>query len=91
MFATLAVSHVDRAPNRLEHQEIRPHRPPIPQILLEKADRWRPSGNVSGIANTKLPPRLRADDYTLETVDPSHFILDEQPDLVRARPIALPR
>jgi pimeloyl-ACP methyl ester carboxylesterase len=30
-----------------------------------------------------------ADDYTLETVDASHFIIDEQPDLVRAKLIAL--
>jgi pimeloyl-ACP methyl ester carboxylesterase len=30
-----------------------------------------------------------ADDYTLETVDASHFIIDERPDLVRARLIAL--
>jgi pimeloyl-ACP methyl ester carboxylesterase len=30
-----------------------------------------------------------ADDYTLETVDCSHFIVDECPDLVRARLIAL--
>ncbi|MDT5102715.1 MAG: hypothetical protein QOI25_228 [Mycobacterium sp.] len=30
-----------------------------------------------------------ADDYTLETVDASHFIIDERPDLVRARLISL--
>jgi len=30
-----------------------------------------------------------ADDYTLETVDASHFIIDERPDLVRARLITL--
>jgi pimeloyl-ACP methyl ester carboxylesterase len=30
-----------------------------------------------------------ADDYTLETVDASHFIVDEQPDLVRKKLIAL--
>jgi pimeloyl-ACP methyl ester carboxylesterase len=30
-----------------------------------------------------------ADDYTLETVDASHFIIDERPDLVRAKLIAL--
>ncbi|MFL6087930.1 MAG: alpha/beta fold hydrolase [Mycobacterium sp.] len=30
-----------------------------------------------------------ADDYTLETVDASHFIIDECPDLVRSRLIAL--
>jgi pimeloyl-ACP methyl ester carboxylesterase len=31
----------------------------------------------------------RADDYRLELVDGGHFILDEQPDLVRAKLIAL--
>ncbi len=30
-----------------------------------------------------------ADDYTLEIVDGGHFILDEQPDVVRAKLIAL--
>jgi pimeloyl-ACP methyl ester carboxylesterase len=30
-----------------------------------------------------------ADDYTLETVDTSHFVIDERPDLVRAKLIAL--
>ena len=33
------------------------------------------------------PPN--ADDYTLETVDASHFVIDERPDLVRAKLIAL--
>jgi hypothetical protein len=41
------------------------------------------------IANENPPPRLRADDYTLETVDASHVVIDEQPDLVRAKLIAL--
>ena len=31
----------------------------------------------------------RADDYTLEIVDGGHFIIDEHPDLVRAKLIAL--
>lgn len=31
----------------------------------------------------------RADDYTVEVIDGGHFILDEQPDLVRAKLIAL--
>jgi pimeloyl-ACP methyl ester carboxylesterase len=30
-----------------------------------------------------------ADDYTLETVDASHFVVDERPDLVRKKLIAL--
>lgn len=35
------------------------------------------------------PETAKADDYTLETVDASHFIIDERPDLVRARLISL--
>jgi pimeloyl-ACP methyl ester carboxylesterase len=35
------------------------------------------------------PETANADDYTLETVDATHFIIDERPDLVRARLIAL--
>jgi hypothetical protein len=30
-----------------------------------------------------------ADDYTLETVDASHFVIDERPDVVRAKLVAL--
>ncbi|HYR15306.1 MAG TPA: alpha/beta hydrolase [Mycobacterium sp.] len=35
------------------------------------------------------PETANADDYTLETVDASHFVIDERPDLVRAKLIAL--
>jgi pimeloyl-ACP methyl ester carboxylesterase len=35
------------------------------------------------------PETANADDYTLETTDASHFVIDERPDLVRAKPIAL--
>jgi surfactin synthase thioesterase subunit len=35
------------------------------------------------------PETANADDYTLELVDASHFIMDERPDLVRAKLIAL--
>lgn len=35
------------------------------------------------------PETARADDYTLETVDASHFVVDERPDLVREKLIAL--
>jgi hypothetical protein len=35
------------------------------------------------------PETANADDYTVETVDATHFIVDERPDLVRARLIAL--
>ena len=31
----------------------------------------------------------KADDYTVETVDTSHFVVDERPDLVREKLIAL--
>ena len=35
------------------------------------------------------PESANADDYTLETVDASHFVVDERPDQVRAKLIAL--
>ena len=35
------------------------------------------------------PETANADDYTLETVDASHVVIDERPDLVRAKLIAL--
>lgn len=35
------------------------------------------------------PTTAKADDYTFEAVDAGHFIIDERPDLVRARLIAL--
>ena len=35
------------------------------------------------------PETANADDYTLETADTTHFIIDERPDLVRAKLIAL--
>jgi pimeloyl-ACP methyl ester carboxylesterase len=35
------------------------------------------------------PASAKADDYTLETADASHFIIDERPDLVRAKLVAL--
>jgi pimeloyl-ACP methyl ester carboxylesterase len=48
-----------------------------------------------GVHDAAISPSMvaaetaNADDYTLETVDASHFIIDERPDLVRARLIAL--
>jgi len=36
-----------------------------------------------------VPETANADDYTLETVDCGHFVIDERPDLVRAKLIAL--
>jgi hypothetical protein len=35
------------------------------------------------------PDTANADDYTFEPVDAGHFIIDERPELVRARLIAL--
>jgi hypothetical protein len=35
------------------------------------------------------PRNANADDYTFEPVDAGHFVIDERPDLVRARLIAL--
>jgi hypothetical protein len=35
------------------------------------------------------PETAKADDYTLETVDATHFVVDERPDLVRTKLIAL--
>jgi pimeloyl-ACP methyl ester carboxylesterase len=35
------------------------------------------------------PDTANADDYTFEPVDTGHFVIDERPDLVRARLIAL--
>lgn len=35
------------------------------------------------------PDTAKADDYTFEPVDSGHFVIDERPDLVRARLIAL--
>jgi pimeloyl-ACP methyl ester carboxylesterase len=48
-----------------------------------------------GMADFAIHPSLasprtaKADDYTFEPVDAGHFIIDERPDLVRARLIAL--
>ena len=53
VFAALAVSHWIETPNRLEHQEIRAHRPPLPhrpdQGRQTNPDRRRPA--------TRRPPR----------------------------------
>ena len=54
-----------------------------------------PTRALFGRADTAIHPDLaaaetaRADDYTLEVVDGGHFILDEQPELVRAKLIAV--
>ena len=41
------------------------------------------------IRSLVAPETANADDYTLETVDATHFIIDERPDLVREKLIAL--
>jgi pimeloyl-ACP methyl ester carboxylesterase len=47
------------------------------------------TGDAAIHTSLVAPETANADDYTLETVDASHFIIDERPDLVRARLIAL--
>jgi pimeloyl-ACP methyl ester carboxylesterase len=48
-----------------------------------------------GTGDRAVPPSFvavetaKADDYTIETVDASHFVVDEHPDLVRKKLIAL--
>ena len=48
-------------------------------------------GTADAAIRTSLvaPETANAHDYTLETVDPSHSVIDERPDLVRAKLIAL--
>jgi pimeloyl-ACP methyl ester carboxylesterase len=54
-----------------------------------------PTRVLFGRSDTAIHPDLaaaetaRADDYTIEVVEGGHFILDEQPDAVRAKLIAL--
>jgi pimeloyl-ACP methyl ester carboxylesterase len=46
-------------------------------------------GDVAVHPSLAAPETARADDYTFEAADTGHFILDERPDLVRAKLIAL--
>jgi pimeloyl-ACP methyl ester carboxylesterase len=46
-------------------------------------------GDAAVHPSLAAPETAKADDYTLETADASHFIVDERPELVRARLIAL--
>jgi pimeloyl-ACP methyl ester carboxylesterase len=61
----------------------------------EKRRATVPIRAVFGVRDKAVHPSLaapetaNADDYTLEKVDATHFIIDERPDLVRARLIAL--
>jgi pimeloyl-ACP methyl ester carboxylesterase len=52
------------------------------RVLYGKGDRAVPPSFVA-------VETARADDYTVETVDASHFVVDERPDLVRKKLIAL--
>ena len=47
------------------------------------------TGDFAVARSYVAPETANADDYTLETVDASHFVVDERPDLVRAKLIAL--
>ena len=47
------------------------------------------TGDFAVARSFVAPETANADDYTLETVDASHFVVDERPDLVRAKLIAL--
>ena len=49
------------------------------------------TGDAAIHTSLVAPETANADDYTLETVDASHFVLDERPDLVRAKLIAVLR
>jgi hypothetical protein len=48
-------------------------------------------GTGDAVIHTSLvaPETANADDYTLETVDASHVVIEKRPDLVRAKLIAL--
>ncbi|WP_460356494.1 alpha/beta fold hydrolase [Mycobacterium sp. ZZG] len=69
----------------------------VPAGVRNGERRWStvPTRVLFGRKDTAIHPDLaaaetaRADDYKIEVVDGGHFILDEQPDLVRAKLIAL--
>jgi surfactin synthase thioesterase subunit len=68
-------------PSAARHPEERRIAAPV-RVLLGKHDTAVHASMVS-------PETAKADDYTVEYVDASHFIIDERPDLVRAKLIAL--
>lgn len=74
-FLTREIPHSARNP------ETRRATVPI-RVLFGTRDRAVTSSMVS-------PETANADDYTLETVDATHFVVDERPDLVRKKLIAL--
>jgi pimeloyl-ACP methyl ester carboxylesterase len=47
------------------------------------------TGDLAVASSFVAAETAKADDYTLETVDASHFVVDERPDLVRKKLIAL--
>jgi pimeloyl-ACP methyl ester carboxylesterase len=47
------------------------------------------TGDAAIHTSLVAPETANADDYTLETVAAGHFVIDERPDLVRAKLIAL--
>ena len=47
------------------------------------------TGDAAVSLSMVSPETANADDYTLETVDATHFVVDERPDLVRKKLIAL--
>jgi pimeloyl-ACP methyl ester carboxylesterase len=47
------------------------------------------TGDFAVVPSFVDPETANADDYTLETVDASHFVVDERPDVVRRKLIAL--
>jgi pimeloyl-ACP methyl ester carboxylesterase len=68
-------------PSAARHPEERRIAAPV-RVLFGKHDTAVHASMVS-------PETAKADDYTVEYVDASHFIIDERPDLVRAKLIAL--
>ena len=58
VFAAMAVSHYIEHPNRLEHQEIRPHHPPLPH----REDQSRPPDPDCRRPATRRPPRRAGQD-----------------------------
>jgi pimeloyl-ACP methyl ester carboxylesterase len=74
-FLTREIPHSARNP------EMRRATVPI-RVLFGERDRAVSVAMVS-------PETANADDYTVETVDATHFVVDERPDLVRKKLIAL--
>lgn len=68
-------------PSSARHPETRRATVPI-RVLFGERDAAVSLAMVS-------PETADAEDYTLETVDASHFVVDERPDLVRKKLIAL--